>query len=125
MTKRSATGPMSASLPQNGHRLSPWRTFGLGISAIGAPSAASYFHPVLGLLLAASEIATIVTVVASALFGTSTISERAFRLLRWFADRPEPPSPPKLASSIPGSQRDAILPVDQVDHVDQPLDQHV
>jgi hypothetical protein len=33
------------------------------------------------------------TVIAVALFGSQALSERAFRLLRWFGNRPEPPAP--------------------------------
>ena len=33
-------------------------------------------------------------VIATALFGSATTSDRAFRLLRWFANRPEPKVPP-------------------------------
>jgi hypothetical protein len=33
------------------------------------------------------------TVFAVALFGSKTLSERAFRLLRWFGNRAEPPAP--------------------------------
>jgi hypothetical protein len=32
-------------------------------------------------------------IISTALFGGQRISERAFRLLRWCADRPEPPTP--------------------------------
>jgi hypothetical protein len=33
------------------------------------------------------------TVIAVALFGSKALSERAFRLLRWFGNHPEPPAP--------------------------------
>jgi hypothetical protein len=35
----------------------------------------------------------ILTVLGTALFGSETLSERAFRLLRWMGNRPEPPGP--------------------------------
>ena len=37
--------------------------------------------------------AVALTVIAVALFGSQALSERAFRLLRWFGNRPEPPAP--------------------------------
>jgi len=42
-------------------------------------------------LAAAGRVALMV--IAVALFGSKAISERAFRLLRWFGNRPEPPTP--------------------------------
>jgi hypothetical protein len=39
------------------------------------------------------EIMVALMVIAVALFGSKTLSERGFRLLRWFGNRPEPPAP--------------------------------
>jgi hypothetical protein len=39
-------------------------------------------------------IVTVVIVIATTVFGSATTSDRAFRLLRLFADRPEPKAPP-------------------------------
>jgi hypothetical protein len=50
-------------------------------------------HPLLGEVIAITEIVVALTVIAVALFGSKTLSERAFRLLRWFGNRPEPPAP--------------------------------
>ncbi|MEV4184065.1 hypothetical protein AB0J28_21830 [Streptosporangium canum] len=41
---------------------------------------------------AAPEAAITVTILLSALPGSETVSERAFRLLRWLANRPEHPA---------------------------------
>ncbi|MEV1001421.1 hypothetical protein [Nonomuraea sp. NPDC050202] len=43
--------------------------------------------------LAVIEASVAVVVVAAALFGSDVISERAFRLLRWLSNRPEPEAP--------------------------------
>jgi hypothetical protein len=51
------------------------------------------FHPLLGEVIAITEIVVALTVIAIALFGNQALSERAFRLLRWFGNRPEPPAP--------------------------------
>ena len=50
-------------------------------------------HPLLGEVLTVVELATMLIVLGTALFGTQTLSERAFRLLRWLGNRPEPPGP--------------------------------
>ena len=39
-----------------------------------------------------TEVVVALTVIAVALFGSKTLSERAFRLLRWFGNRAEPPA---------------------------------
>jgi hypothetical protein len=77
----------------------PWRSFRIGVSIIGAPAAISYIHPTLGLSLFITQAVTLMIVFAAALFGTQTISDRAFRLLRWLASRPEPAAPPSSTSS--------------------------
>ena len=48
----------------------------------------------LGEITALTEILVVLTVIAVALFGSKALSERAFRLLRWFGNRPEPPATP-------------------------------
>jgi hypothetical protein len=61
-------------------------------------------HPAIGVAVAALELAVALTVIATALFGSPELSERAFRLLRWTANRPEP------SGSPPGTQRHAERP---------------
>ena len=79
----------------------PWRALGLCSPAVGGIAAVYDPHPLAGLVIviggvsvAVIVIATAVIVVATALFGSATTSDRAFRLLRWFANRPEPKVPP-------------------------------
>jgi hypothetical protein len=50
-------------------------------------------NPLLGEVIAITEIVVALTVIGVALFGSQALSERAFRLLRWFGNRPEPPAP--------------------------------
>ena len=45
-------------------------------------------HPLLGETIAVIEIVATLTVIAVALFGSQTLSDRAFRLLRWFRNSP-------------------------------------
>jgi hypothetical protein len=70
----------------------PWRPAGAGVVGLGTPAGLSAIHPLLGELVFSIEMAIIVTVIATALFGTSELSERAFRLLRWLGNRPEFPA---------------------------------
>ena len=58
------------------------------------PVAIGALHPMLGGVMAMIELAVVLTIIGTALFGSSTLSERAFRLLRWTGNRPEPPAPP-------------------------------
>jgi hypothetical protein len=50
-------------------------------------------NPLLGEVIAITEILVAFTVIAVALFGRQALSERTFRLLRWFGNRPEPQGP--------------------------------
>ena len=50
-------------------------------------------NPLLGEVIAITEVVVALTVIAVALFGSQALSERAFRLLRWFGNRPEPRAP--------------------------------
>jgi len=54
----------------------------------------------LGEAISCIEIVVALTVIAVALFGSQTLSERAFRLLRWFGNRPEPPAPTTQRSAV-------------------------
>jgi len=50
-------------------------------------------HPVAGEVFAGVELAVLLTIIGTALFGSRVLSERAFRLLRWLRNRPEPLRP--------------------------------
>lgn len=79
----------------------PWRALGLGSSAIGGIAAAYYLHPLVGLAIVICETAVATITIATALFGSATTSDRAFRLLRWLANRPEPGAPPTETTPAP------------------------
>jgi hypothetical protein len=87
------------------------RPFAVGTAAVGPPAALCLIYPTIGIAMAVCEFMAFMIVVATALYGSSTLSDRAFRLLRWLADRPEPHAPP--AESIKGHDDD---------HVGQPSD---
>lgn len=71
----------------------PWRSVGASAASIGTPIGISILHPLLGEVLAVVELAIILIVLGTALFGSKTLSDRAFRLLRWLGNRSEPPEP--------------------------------
>ena len=74
----------------SGTKTRPGRRAAAVLAVAGVPAAVWALQPVLGLLLIGLQSLIAVTVVAVALFGSDRLSERAFRLLRWVADRPEP-----------------------------------
>jgi hypothetical protein len=65
----------------------------LGLGVVVVPAFSTFLTPMLGQTLVVGEIGAFLVIVSTALFGASRISERAFRFLRWCADRPEPPAP--------------------------------
>lgn len=64
-----------------------------GVSAVGVPVVGEVLHPLLGEIVTIAELLLALTIVAMALFGGQDARERAYRLLRWIGNRPEPPRP--------------------------------
>jgi len=108
MAGRSAGSAEENSQPNRSQ--ASWRSLGIGVGAIGTPVAASCVHPLLSLSLFAPQAATFMIIFGAALFGTPTISDRAFRLLRWLAGRPEPAGQAPLPA---GSGTDGGTPPEQ------------
>lgn len=79
-----------------------WRLLGVGAGVLGGEGLTMYLHPALGEALAATDIAVpafaVLALLAAILCGSKETCERAFRLLRWIANRPEPRGP------VPGSK---------------------
>ena len=86
------TQPAAAPPPARRERV-PWRSVGTGVTALGTPAGIGVFHPLLGEAIAIVELVVLLAIIGTALYGSSALSERAFRLLRWIGDRPEPPGP--------------------------------
>ncbi|GAA3661095.1 hypothetical protein GCM10022224_025670 [Nonomuraea antimicrobica] len=63
------------------------------LTTAGALAAAWLVHPALNLTIGGLVIALGAIILASALFGSERLSEHAFRLLRWIADKSEPAPP--------------------------------
>jgi hypothetical protein len=58
---------------------------------VAGTTTAWFIHPALAALYTATGITATAVIIMTALFGPERLSERAFRFLRWIADRPEPP----------------------------------
>jgi hypothetical protein len=71
----------------------PWRAAGIGLTSLGTPIGIGVADPLLGQVAIAMELAVVLTIIGTALFGSQVMSERAFRLLRWVANRTEPAAP--------------------------------
>ena len=66
---------------------------GTGVASLGTAVGIGMLHPILGEAFALIEVAVALTITGTALFGSSILSDRAFRLLRWIGNRPDPPEP--------------------------------
>lgn len=71
----------------------PWRSVAASVTALGTPAGIGVLHPMLGEIVAITELVVALTIIGTALFGSTALSDRAFRLLRWIGNRPEPPAP--------------------------------
>lgn len=67
--------------------------------SLAPPIGLGVLHPVAGEVFAGAELAVLLVIFGTALFGTKVLSDRAFRLLRWLGNRPEPPAPPSAAGA--------------------------
>jgi hypothetical protein len=84
-----------------------WVKLGTGLAVVGAQITESVLHPTAALALGIAD-AAIPLIVGLILFttivwGRSETVERAFRLLRWIANRPEPGAPDRPSSQSPAS----------------------
>jgi hypothetical protein len=83
------------NVPLSASRRDRWQPIGVGVASAGTPIGISVLHPSVGVALMIVELSIALTIIATALFGTDELSGRAFRLLRWIGNRPEPASPQK------------------------------
>ena len=72
----------------------PWCLVGARVTSAGAPVAVGVMHPMLGGTVALIVVFVALMVIVTALFGSGELSRRAFRLMRWIRNRPEPHNPP-------------------------------
>jgi hypothetical protein len=98
MMPTTDTGASDGNEPgqQRGLRRPARLALGTG-AGVGAELVLSYHHQALETISVVCDLGLpvllIVVVVGIILCGSEARQERAFRLLRWLADRPEPPSP--------------------------------
>ena len=71
----------------------PWRTVAAILTSVGSQVGIGVDDPLLGQAAIIVELAAALAIIGVALFGSQALSERAFRLLRWIANRPEPLAP--------------------------------
>jgi hypothetical protein len=74
-----------------------WQLLAVGTGSLVPPIGLGILHPVAGEAFAGAELTVLFVIIGTALFGSRVLSERAFRLLRWFGNRPEPPEPPSAS----------------------------
>ncbi len=105
-TRAADTAP-----PPGGRRSVPWPVLGTGAGVLGTESVAGYLHPALGEALAATDVlvplAIALVLLTAILRGSTQTCERVFRLLRWIANRPEPPAPEQSPPNRTATQRSA------------------
>lgn len=91
-----STSSQAGSLPTTTQERTLWRTMGAGVASLAAPVGIGVLHLVFGEVIAVIEVIVVLTIIGMALDGSPALSERAFRLLRWIGNRPEPPNPPLI-----------------------------
>lgn len=89
--------PLPVAAPAPGTRAArggplPWRIAGIGLT-VGTPIGISVASPVLGIIVIAIAMIIALAIAGTALYGSQLLSERGFRMMRWLANRPEPPAP--------------------------------
>lgn len=70
-------------------------SFGLATTILAVPTGVALINPDLAAVLASAELILLLTVLLTAVFAPDSVSERAFRLLRWMTGRPEPARTPE------------------------------
>jgi hypothetical protein len=109
---------VDAEPPRDDGRQGPerWRSrpawVALGtVAALAADAVTERYDPALGVIMFVCNVgfpAVLALVVVSViLFGDEDRKNRAFRLLRWARDKPEPPGPPELLAKSRASGRKA------------------
>lgn len=86
--------PPVANLHAEGDRTMnlPRASVGATTGILGVPVAVGLVTPLFGMIVAGAEIAVVLAVILTALYGSERSSDRAFRLLRWSVNRAEPPA---------------------------------
>lgn len=99
MNQTSALGPVPSPGGPLAGRERGWHLLAVSTGSLVPPIALGALHPVAGEAFAEAELTALLTITGTALFGSRVLSERAFRLLRWLGNRPEPPQPRPAAGA--------------------------
>jgi hypothetical protein len=105
-TAAAAEGSQAATSSPTARPQASWRILGAGAGIGGGEGVAAYLHPGLGEVLAGADVIAPIAIagvlLCAILFGSEQTCERVFRLLRWIANRSEPPAP---VHGRPGTRR--------------------
>jgi hypothetical protein len=99
MNEISGPEPTPSPSAPTARREHGWHVLAISTGSLAPPIGLGVRHPVVGEAFAGVELAVLLTIIGAALFGSRVLSERAFRLLRWLGNRPEPPEPPPAAGA--------------------------
>lgn len=98
-----AAGQETPAGPPRTGRRAPLRIAGVCLASLGTPIGVGVAARLPGEIATVIELAVALTIIGTAIFGSHARSERAFRLLRWIANCPEPPGPVPVAAEITSS----------------------
>jgi hypothetical protein len=101
MHETSGLEPASSPGAAPAKRERGWHPVAVSAGTLGPPIGLGILHPVVGEVFVGAELAVLFTIIGTTLFGSRILSERAFRLLRWLGNRPEPRQPPELQGDDP------------------------
>jgi hypothetical protein len=79
--------------PRTTHQRIPWRAAAVGAGTAVPSVCIGAICGETGELIAVIALIAMLVITGTALFGSQAVSERAFRLLRWITNQPEPPAP--------------------------------
>lgn len=99
MDETSGPGPAPSLGGTLARRERGWHLVAVSTGSLAPPIGLGVLHPVAGEAFAGAEMAVLLVIFGTALFGSKVLSDRAFRLLRWLGNRPEPPAPPSAAGA--------------------------
>jgi hypothetical protein len=72
------------------------------VITLGFPNSIGALNPLLGEIAAIIELLVVLAIVSAVLSRKTDLNDRAFRLLRWICNRPEPPAPTPASSAPRG-----------------------
>jgi hypothetical protein len=81
------------------------RSVAASVTTLGILASVGVLNPMLGEIAVIIGLLVALTIIGTAQFGSPDLSDRAFRLLRWIGNRPEPPAPEASGTERAGRSR--------------------